>query len=165
MIFKGNFMLIDLSDIDKKILGAIQKDASITNSELAERIGLSAAPCWRRIKSLEERGIISKRVGLLDPKTLGLNITAFANVKLSHVQENALEEFEKEAVKFAEVTECYIISGSMDFLLRIVTENMQSYERFLRKKLLRMPMVSEVNSHFAVTQVKYTTAVPLELSS
>lgn len=158
-------MLIELSDIDKKILNAIQHDASITNAELAELVGLSAAPCWRRIKNLEERGIISKRVGLLDPKTLGLNITAFANVKLSHVQENALEEFEKEVVKFAEVTECYIISGSMDFLLRIVTENMQSYERFLRKKLLRLPMVSEVNSHFAVTQVKYTTAVPLELSS
>ena len=157
-------MLINLSEIDRKILNVIQRDASITNAELAERVGLSAAPCWRRIKRLEEKGIISKRVGILDTKALGLNITAFANVKLSHIQEDALEEFEAEITKFDEVTECYTISGSMDFLLRIVTENMQSYESFLRKKLLRLPMVSEVNSHFAVTQVKYTTAVPLELS-
>lgn len=158
-------MLIELSEVDKKILDAIQRDSSITNSELADLVGLSAAPCWRRIKRLEERGIISRRVGLLDTKALGLNIIAFANVKLSHIQEDALEEFEAEVAKFDEVTECYTISGSMDFLIRIVTENMQSYERFLRKKLLKLPMVSEVNSHFAVTQVKYTTAVPLELSS
>ncbi|MBT5187582.1 MAG: Lrp/AsnC family transcriptional regulator [Kordiimonadaceae bacterium] len=158
-------MLIDLSDIDKKILNAIQEDSTITNAELADLVGLSAAPCWRRIKRLEEKGIISKRVGLLDPKALGLNIIAFANVKLSHIQEDALEEFEAQVTKFDEVTECYTISGSMDFLLRIVTENMQSYETFLRKKLLRLTMVSEVNTHFAVTQVKYTTAVPLELSS
>lgn len=158
-------MLIKLSDIDKKILTAIQQDSTITNAELAEHVGLSSAPCWRRIKRLEEQGIISKRVGILDTKALGLNIIAFANVKLSHIQEDALEEFEAEVIKFDEVTECYTISGSMDFLLRIVTENMQSYEIFLRKKLLRLPMVSEVNTHFAVTQVKYTTAVPLELSS
>lgn len=158
-------MLISLSDVDKKILGAIQEDASITNAELAEKVGLSAAPCWRRIKRLEEKGIISKRVALLNTEALGLNIIAFANVKLSHIQEDALEEFEQAVTKFPEVTECYTISGSMDFLIRIVTENMQSYESFLRKKLLRLPMVSEVNSHFAVTQVKYTTAVPLELSS
>ncbi|MDA7568306.1 Lrp/AsnC family transcriptional regulator [Emcibacteraceae bacterium] len=157
-------MLINLSDTDKKILSAIQEDATITNAELAERVGLSAAPCWRRIKRLEEKGIISKRVGILDTKALGLNITAFANVKLSHVQEDALEKFEAAIKEFSEVTECYTISGSMDFLIRIVTENMQSYEIFLRKKLLKLPMVSEVNTHFAVTQVKYTTAVPLEIS-
>ncbi|MEZ5757247.1 MAG: Lrp/AsnC family transcriptional regulator [Emcibacteraceae bacterium] len=157
-------MLVKLSDIDRKILKTIQRDSSITNNELADLVGLSAAPCWRRIKKLEEMGIISKRVGLLDPKALGLNIIAFANVKLSHIQEDALEKFEKEVIKFDEVTECYTISGSMDFLLRIVTENMQSYEKFLRQKLLRLPMVSEINTHFAVTQVKYTTAVPLKLS-
>ena len=158
-------MLKNLSDIDRKILNALQQDCTITNSELAELVGLSAAPCWRRIKKLEENGIIARRVALLDPKALGLNIIAFANVKLSHIQEDALEEFEAKVTKFAEVTECYTISGSMDFLLRVVTENMQTYETFLRKKLLRLDMVSEVNSHFAVTQVKYTTAVPLELSS
>lgn len=157
-------MLSSLDFIDKKILKIIQEDSSITNTELAELVGLSSAPCWRRIKRLEEQGIISKRVGLLDPKALGLNITAFANVKLSHVQENALEEFEKKIIQFDEVTECYTISGSMDFILRIVTENMQSYERFLRKRLLNLPMVSEVNTHFAVTQVKYTTSVPLSPS-
>ena len=117
-------MLINLSDTDKKILSAIQEDATITNAELAERVGLSAAPCWRRIKRLEEKGIISKRVGILDTKALGLNITAFANVKLSHVQEDALEKFEAAVKEFSEVTECYTISGSMDFLIRIVTENM-----------------------------------------
>lgn len=157
-------MLNHLDSIDKKILNILQEDSTITNSELAEQVGLSAAPCWRRIERLEEKNIIAKHVALLNPTALGLNIIAFANVKLSHIQEDALEDFERQAVQFAEVTECYTISGSMDFLLRIVTENMQTYERFLRKKLLKLPMVSEVNTHFAVTQVKYTTALPLKLS-
>lgn len=157
-------MLFKLSSIDKKILELLQEDSSLTNTEIADKVGLSTAPCWRRIKKLEDAGFISKRIALLNAEKLGLNIVAFANVKLSHHRDNALEDFEELIVVYAEVTECYTISGSMDYILRIVTTDMQAYENFLRQKLLKMDMVNEVHTQFAVTQVKYTPALPLELS-
>ncbi|WP_138379706.1 Lrp/AsnC family transcriptional regulator [Luteithermobacter gelatinilyticus] len=158
-------MLDKLSDIDKKILAALQEDNSLTNTELADKVGLSTAPCWRRIRKLEEMGLIDKRVALLNAEKLGLNIVSFANVKLSHHRDNALEDFERLIKVYPEVTECYTISGSMDYVLKIITTDMTAYENFLRHKLLKMDMVNEVHSRFAVTKVKYTTALPLKLSS
>jgi len=158
-------MLNDLSDIDKKILTVLQENSDLTNNELADMVGLSTAPCWRRVKRLEDMGLITKRVSLLDPKMLGLNIVVFASVKLSSHTEEALEHFEKAIRIYPEVTECYTISGSMDYMVRIITMDMQAYEKFLRQKLLKMDMVNEVHSRFAVTNVKYTTALPLELST
>lgn len=158
-------MLNELSDIDKKILLVLQEDSDLTNNELADQVGLSTAPCWRRVKRLEDMGLITKRVALLDPKMLGLNIVVFASVKLSSHTEESLDHFEKSIRIYPEVTECYTISGSMDYMLRIITTDMQSYEKFLRQKLLKMDMVNEVHSRFAVTNVKYSTAVPLELST
>lgn len=158
-------MLNELSDIDKKILFVLQEDSDLTNNELADQVGLSTAPCWRRVKRLEDMGLITKRVALLDPKMLGLNIVVFASVKLSSHTEESLDHFEKSIRIYPEVTECYTISGSMDYMLRIITTDMQSYEKFLRQKLLKMDMVNEVHSRFAVTNVKYSTAVPLELST
>lgn len=158
-------MLNNLSDIDKKILFVLQEDSDLTNNELADQVGLSTAPCWRRVKRLEDMGLIIKRVALLDPKMLGLNIVVFASVKLSSHTEESLDHFEKSIRIYSEVTECYTISGSMDYMLRIITTDMQAYEKFLRQKLLKMDMVNEVHSRFAVTNVKYSTAVPLELST
>ncbi|WP_321390893.1 Lrp/AsnC family transcriptional regulator [Emcibacter sp.] len=157
-------MLDKLNDIDRKILDTLQQDASLTNTELADKVGLSTAPCWRRVKRLEELGIIDRRVAILNPEKLGLHIVTFANVKLSHHKDNALEEFEKLIEVYPEVTECYTISGSMDYVLKIVTTDMNAYENFLRQKLLKMEMVNEVHSRFAVTKVKYTTALPLKIS-
>jgi len=154
-----------LSKTDKKILDILQNNSDLTNMELAERVGLSTAPCWRRVKRMQDLGIISRKVMLVDPKKLNLDIIVYASVKLSKHTEEALEIFENTIITYPEVTECYTISGSMDYMLRIITRDMHSYEEFLRKKLLKMNMVNEIHSRFTVTKVKYTTAIPLTLSS
>lgn len=154
-------MRIPLDAIDLRILEILQQDAGLANTDLAEKVGLSPAPCWRRVKRLEDAGIISRRVAILDPDAVGLPIVVFASVKLTSHGADALEQFESAVLAFPEVTECYTVSGGMDFLLRVVTTSMRAYESFLREQVLRMPGVSEVHSRFVVTQVKYTTALPV----
>lgn len=158
-------MLDSLSETDKKILVALQEDCSLTNADLAAKVGLSTAPCWRRIKRLEDMGIITNRVALVNPKKLDLDIVVYASVKLSSHTEESLEIFESTIILYPEVTECYTISGAMDYMIRVITRDMQTYEAFLRQKLLKLDMVNEIHSRFAVTKVKYTTAVPLALST
>jgi len=155
----------NLNETDIKILDALQRKSDLTNTQLASLVGLSTAPCWRRVKRLEDMGIITNRVALIDPKKLKLDIIVYASVKLSSHTEEALEIFESTIITYPEVTECYTISGSMDYMVRVITRDMQTYELFLRQKLLKMDMVNEVHSRFAVTKVKYTTAIPLELST
>jgi len=157
-------MLEELSDIDKKILELIQKDNSLTNSELAEKVGLSTAPCWRRIKRLEEMGYISKQVSLLNPDKLGLKIIVFSSVKLNHHGDNALENFEEIIKTYPEIVECYTTSGTMDYLLKIITTDMAAYEVFQRRKILSIDSVVEVHTRFTVTEVKNTTEMPLTMS-
>jgi Lrp/AsnC family transcriptional regulator len=152
-----------IDDVDRRILSALQQDASISNTELASRVGLSASPCWRRVQRLERDGVIRARVALLDAAKLGLGITVFESVKLSSHGRQALPEFEAAIREYPEVIECYTVTGEVDFILRILTRDMQSYERFLRDHLLQMPAVAEVHSTIALTQVKYTTALPLAL--
>ncbi|MBL4802973.1 MAG: Lrp/AsnC family transcriptional regulator [Emcibacter sp.] len=158
-------MLDSLSKTDKKILDALQSDSNMTNAELAAKVGLSTAPCWRRVKRLQDMGIITKQVALVNQKELGLDIIVYASIKLSSHSEEALAFFESTIVTYPEVTECYTISGSMDYMVRIITRDMKTYENFLRQKLLKMEMVKEIHSRFAVTKIKYTTAIPLELST
>ena len=126
-------------------------------------MGLSGSPCWRRVPRLDALGLIRRRVALLDPEKLGLQIVVFASVKLSSHGRQALPEFEAAIREHSEVLECYTVTGEVDFILRILTRDMHSYERFLRDHLLQMPTVAEVHSTIALTQVKYTTAVPLML--
>jgi Lrp/AsnC family transcriptional regulator len=154
-----------LDAVDLAILSALQENAGLSNAEVAERVGLSASPCWRRIQRLEQAGVIQRRVALLDPKRLGFAVVAFASVKLSAHGRQALPEFEEAIRKFPQVVECYTVTGEMDFILRILTSDIQSYERLLRDQLLQLPHVGEVHSTIALTQVKYTTQLPLELLS
>ncbi|MCF8473703.1 MAG: Lrp/AsnC family transcriptional regulator [Emcibacter sp.] len=158
-------MLDNLSEIDKKILDILQNNCNLTNNELAALVGLSPAPCWRRVKRLEDLGIITQKVALIDQKKLSLDIIVYASVKISNHTEEALDIFESTIITYPEVTECYTISGGMDYMLRIITKDMKTYEDFLRKRLLKMDMVQEIHSRFAVTKVKYTTAIPLILST
>ena len=153
-----------LDPIDLKILALIQHDAGLSSAQVAEQVGLSASPCWRRIQRLERDGVIRRRVALLDPERLGLTVVVFASVKLSAHGRTAIPEFEEAVKQHPEVMECYTVSGGVDFLLRIVTENVQSYERFLRDRLTQLPAVAEVHSRIAITQVKYTTEVPLQIA-
>jgi Lrp/AsnC family transcriptional regulator len=154
-----------VDSIDLRILSELQQDASLSNAEIARRVGLSVSPCWRRIQRLDKAGMIRGRVALLDPGRLGLGVTVFESVKLSSHGRQALPEFEEAIRRYPEVVECYTVTGEVDFILRVLTRDMQSYERFLRDHLLQLPHVAEVHSTIALTQVKYTTAIPLDLVS
>jgi Lrp/AsnC family transcriptional regulator len=150
-----------LDEFDRKILDRLQSDATIAVADLAEQVGLSQSTCWRRINLLEQAGVIRARVALLDAKALGIEVTVFANIKLSAHGRRSLTEFEEAISQYPDVVECYTMSGEMDFLLRIVARDIESYERFLRQTLLQMPSVQEVHSHIALSQVKHTTVLPL----
>ena len=153
-----------LDNTDRKILALLQRNNNLSASEIAEKVGLSQSPCWRRINRMQEEGIISGGVAILNRKILGLNVVVFVNVKLSMHGWNMLNEFEEAIVSFPEVKlECWTISGGMDFTLRVVTKDIDSYEHFLRRKLLQLPHIKEAQSHFTMTEVKNTTELPLDL--
>ena len=152
---------IEMDEIDRRILEHLQEDAGLSGAELAKRVGLSPSPCWRRVQRLEATGVLQRRVALLDPESLGLGVVVFASVKLSAHGRSALPRFEAAIADVPEVVECYTVSGGVDYLLRIVTEDIHSYELFLRDRLLQLPEVAEVHSRIAITRVKHTTALPL----
>ena len=153
--------LVALDRIDKKIIKALQDNARLSSQELSARVGISPSPCWRRVKALEEAGVITKYVTLVNPDTLGLSISIFTNISLDKQIEAALETFQKAVSKRPEVMECYLMTGDYDYLLRVVVGSLQDYERFLLDHLTRIPGVSSIKSSFALKQVKYTTALPV----
>ena len=153
---------IKLDELDRKILGVLQHDASLSSAQVAEQVGLSSSPCWRRIQRLDRVGVIRGRVALLDADKLGLQVVVFASVKLSAHGRQALPQFEEAIRRYPQVMECYTVSGGVDYLLRVLTPDIHSYEAFLREELLQLPTVAEVHSRIAITQVKYTTEIPLE---
>lgn len=153
---------MDLSAIDIKILELLQQDASLTAAEIAERVNLSVSPCWRRISRLEKAGIIEKKVALLNPEKLGIGLVVFARISLSQNDEASLHTFEERVRQYPEVVECYTVTGTADYFLKIITLDIKHYDRFLRQHLLQIPQVRDVNSNVAVTQVKYSTGLPLE---
>jgi len=156
-------MALKLDKTDRKILELIQADASLSASEIAEQVNLSQPPCWRRIKRLEDEGFIDRRVGMLNRKQLGLNVMIYTEVKLTANGRQAVGEFEEKIRSFPEVTECYVMMGRTDFLLRIVTRDVESYEQFFREQLSQQPGVQDINSSVALSEVKYTTELPLGL--
>ncbi len=156
-------MLLKLDAYDRHILRIMQTDASLNMTEIANRVGLTQPPCWRRIKRLEELGLIEAKVALLDQEKLGLNVTVFARVKLAAHNRHLLPEFEREINVFPEVLECYTMMGEYDFLLKIVTRDIASYETFIRKNLSQMTAFHDVSSNVALTKIKSTTALPLDL--
>lgn len=153
---------MNIDKTDRKILALLQEDASLSASEIAERVNLSQPPCWRRIKRLEEGGVIQRRVALLDQRMLGLNVTVFARVKLSAHGKKSLPEFEEQISGIPEVLECHTVMGDYDFLLKIVTKDIDTYETLFRKKLSQMPTVQEIHSNAALSRIKITTELPLE---
>jgi len=146
---------------EKKILALLQEDAGLSNAEIAEKIGLSASPCWRRIDRLEKEGFIKRKVALVDRHKVGLNAHIFAQVKLNAHGRANLDEFSKAIQNFPEVLECYVLMGSVDFLLRVVAPDIEAYESFFFNKLSQLPGVSEVNSTVALSEIKATTALPI----
>lgn len=150
-----------MDDMDRKILSVLQSDSSQSVAEMAEKVGLSHTPFWRRLKRLEKDGVIRERVSVLDPQKLGLNITVFANIKLRQHDEDTLEAFERDVALFPEVVECYSMSGETDYVVRALVASIEEYERLLKRRLLHLPGVVAINSHFALKCIKLTTKLPL----
>lgn len=154
-------MDFDLGKQDINILDILQTDAARTSSEIAEMVNMSQSPCWRRINRIEKAGIITRRVALLDRQKLGMDLVVFTTVSLSRPGRQQMEEFESAVSAFDEVMECYTMTGAWDYMLKIVVRSIRAYESFVRDRLLVMPMIGEVHSHIAVTEIKNTTQLPL----
>ena len=151
-----------LDSTDLKILRLLQHDASLSATEVADQIGLSQSPCWRRINRMQQEGIIKQQVAIVDRKKVGFDIVVLVNIKLSSHGRKMLDQFEAAIVDYPEVVECWTISGSMDYMLRVVTQSIESYEHFLRSELLQLPHIHEAQSHFTMREVKNTTELPLK---
>lgn len=154
-------MAEELDAIDARILDILQHDAGLSVAEVADRVGLSASPCWRRIKRLEDQGLILKRVTLLDAVQLGLDFEVYAIVKLNLPSTDNLERFETAVAAWPEVVQCATITGREDYVLRIVTSDMHAFDKFLREKLLALGIVSDCESHIVTRGVKNVTTLPL----
>lgn len=150
-----------LDSYERKILKILQEDASLSTAAIAERVGLSPSPCWRRVDRLEREGFITRKVALVDRRKVGLNAQIFAQVKLNAHGRANLDEFADAIRGFPEVLECYVLMGSVDFLLRIVAPDIEAYEAFFFNRLSQVAGVQEVNSTVALSEIKSTTALPL----
>src|SRR5215467_617011 len=151
----------ELDAIDRKILGHLQSDGRITMQELADKVGLSVSPCHRRVKLLEERGVITRYLATVDQKSLGLHVSVFISIKLARQKEEDLSRFARAISKWEEVLECYLMTGNRDYLLRVVAADLSSYEAFLKTKLTRLDGIASIESSFALSQVKYSIALPV----
>jgi Lrp/AsnC family leucine-responsive transcriptional regulator len=150
-----------LDEIDRKIIAALQADGKITVNELAEKVGLSASPCARRVRLLEQAKVIKGYTAIIDQKKVGLPISAFASIKLERQREDALERFSKAVSRWPEVVDCYLMTGQRDYLLRIVVRDLEAYERFLNDKLTRLEGVASIETSFALKQIKRSEALPV----
>jgi Lrp/AsnC family transcriptional regulator len=147
--------------IDRKILSCLQEDATSPVGEIAERVGLSATPCWRRIRNLEEAGVIQNRVALLNPEKLNLGVTVFVGVKTSQHNYEWLERFAEAVADIDEIVEFYRMSGETDYLLRVVVPDIAGYDA-VYKRLIQAVDLTDVSSSFAMERIKFTTALPLD---
>ena len=154
-------MSIQLDEIDLKILMRLQDEGRISNVDLADQVGLSPAPCLRRVRALERAGAIRRYVALVDPAAVNLHVTVFVQITLDLQVEGRLEIFEHAILRRPEVLECYLMTGDADYLLRVVVADVSAYERFLRDALTRIESAAGIKSSFALKQVKYSTALPL----
>jgi len=150
----------ELDSIDWKILTVLQQDARVANVDLCEKVNLSPSPCLARVKALEKTGVINRYVALLDPGAVGLGVSVFVQVRLEKQVEAALNTFEGAVAVRPEVMECYLMTGTSDYLLRVVVADLPEFQRFVTD-LTKIPGVGNIQSSFALKQVKYKTALPL----
>ena len=153
-----------MDDIDRKILGLLQKDATQSTAEIAEIVGLSTTPCWRRIQILEQEGFITRRVALVDRNKVNVPLDVFVAVKTNEHNFDWLDEFARMVCEFPEVVELYRMSGDVDYLMRVVVPDMAAYDEFY-KKLIKKVELTDVSSSFAMERIKYTTALPLDYAT
>jgi len=154
-----------LDAIDANILDLVQRDAALPVAEIAERVGLSSSPFWRRIRRLEEAGVIQRRVTILDRESLGLTFEVYCTAKLTLPSRENLEAFEAAIAGWDEVVQCATVTGAADYELRVVTRDMHAFDAFQRDKLLSLGLVANIESRIVIRSIKNTTAVPLRLIS
>ncbi|MGF1619838.1 MAG: Lrp/AsnC family transcriptional regulator [Rhodomicrobiaceae bacterium] len=150
---------IDRTDI--RILDQLQQDCTLSMAELAERVGLSSSPCWRRVKRLQEKGIIKQQVAQLDREQLGLDFVVYVYVKMTKTNRQSLERFEADVQQWPEVVLCELMTGAADYLIKVVTKDVRSFDRFLRDKLLAETVVDDTQSRIVVRTVKETSRLPI----
>jgi Lrp/AsnC family transcriptional regulator len=153
----------ELDNIDIKILDHLQKDASLSTADLAERVGLSQSPCWRRIQRMRDEGIIQSQVAILDRQKLGFHMQIFALVKMTTLTEEKRAEFVKAVANTPEILECYTVFGEMDVMLKVLAPDVNWYQDFIFATILKLPGVIDVRSTVTLQQTKCTTAIPLQL--
>ncbi len=153
--------LFALDDVDRRLLGALQQNGRLTATELAERVGLTVSPCLRRLRLLEEAGVIKGYTALVDQKRVGLPVSVFVSIKLERQSEEAMRAFEDAIRAAPEVLECYLMTGPRDYLLRVVASDLGDYERFVKARLTRIAGIANIESSFALGQVKHASALPL----
>jgi Lrp/AsnC family transcriptional regulator, leucine-responsive regulatory protein len=151
-----------LDDIDRKIIDALQGDGRMTAQQLADQIGLSPSPCARRVRIMEDLGVITGYAALIDQDLVGLAISVFASIKLERQRESELERFNTAIARWPEVVDCYLMTGQRDYLLRVVVRDLHAYDRFLKEKLTRLEGVASIESSFALAQIKRSNRLPLE---
>jgi len=154
-------MKLDKQDI--AILKVLQQDATIPTTDLAERVGLSQSPCWRRVNQLEEAGVIQSRVARLARKKLGLEVLVVVNVKLASHGWQSLPKFKQRVVSFPEVLQCFLVMGDIDFILLVATRSVEEYNSFVQGKLAQIPGVQSIDSRIVIEETKNTTELPLGL--
>lgn len=161
-MLKTSDALVKIDKTDRRILEALQKDGSLTNQELADTVGLSPSPCLRRVRALEEAGIIVRKVTILDHKKLGLSLTAIILIGMDRHTPERFSAFEEQIAEYPEVQECYLITGQdADYMLKVVVPDMDHYHHFLLNRITRIQGVSGVHSSFVLRRVIDNTALPL----
>jgi Lrp/AsnC family transcriptional regulator len=152
-----------LDKIDRKILALLQRDATMPVAEIGRKVGLSTTPCWRRIQKMEEDGVIKRRVAVLDPAKVNVGVTVFVSIKTNEHNEAWLRKFAGIVEDFAEVVEFYRMSGDIDYLMRVVVPDISAYDAFYKRMIAKIAL-TDVSSSFAMEQIKYTTALPLDFA-
>ena len=150
-----------LDRYEKRILALLQQDASLSTAAIAEQVGLSSSPCWRRIDRLEREGVIRGRIAVIDRRKIGLNAHIFAQVRLNAHGRTNLDEFSAAIRSFPEVLDAYVLMGQTDFMLRIVATDIDAYEKFFFDKLSKLPGIQEINSTVALSEIKSTHELPV----
>lgn len=156
-------MTENIDRYDRHILATLQDDGRISNQQLADKVGLSSAACWRRVKVLDEKGILKKYTALVSPEALGYDLCVLIMVTLIRHRQDHVIEFQQAVQGYPEVLQCFAVTGDADYVLRVIIQDMAAYDRFLNDKVFSLPGVSQVKSNFALREIKNETAIPIDL--
>lgn len=154
-----------LDAIDIRILEQLQVDASISTTDLAERVGLSQSPCWRRIQRLRDEGYIKSQVVLIDPEKVGIQLQVFAQLKIASLDDKARQAFVRAVQAVPEIVECYSILGDRDLMIKVLAPSMKWYQEFVFKTVMKLPGVQDISSIMTLSEMKRTTAIPVRISA